>query len=151
MHTPLLVAPSSGSTARSLVCKLAKPLKAKEWNNWAGLCEKGPYGCGRGFEISRDKVWSITMMMQYDTDNLIACCAMMTHCSNLWSASFESHCAEVSCGFWFIEIGSCLATYVCFKCWLLLSSSQILCQSWLYENSHNSTKEQDFYKRFSTM
>ena len=49
------------------------------------------------------------MMMQYDDETLITCCAMMTHCSNLWSASFESHCAEVSCSFGFIEIGCCLA------------------------------------------
>ena len=118
---------------------------------WAGLCEKGPYGCSRGFEISRDKVRSIKMMSQYDDETLIACCAMMTHDSNMWSVSFESHCSEVFCSFDSLKSVTVWQSYVCFKCWLLLSSSQILCQSWLYESSHNSTKKQDFYKRFSTM
>ena len=97
---------------------------------WAGLCQKGPYGCGRGFEISRDKVQSIKMMMKYDDETLIACCAMMTHFSHLWSASFESHCAEVSCSFWFIEIGCCLAKLRLFQA---LASSFWQAQS---EQSH---------------
>ena len=113
---------------------------------WAGLCEKGPYGCGHGWDIAWQSSinkndhalwWNFDRMLRNDDalQQPVVCIFRKPLC---WSfLQFLIHQNRLVFG----KVTSVSS----------VSSSQILSRSWLYENSHNSTKEQDFYKRFSSV